>query len=155
VAIDPHLTDHDIAIRGSMLKFECEHRHFEVCSYAKPMILYLNRQAIMLLEYRGIKKQVRTYLWKLLLIFKKALLDRQAQVVGPLKKMIKCRKTAIKVLKRQSKQYKTCRKALQAGFEPNEPFINNMLLCLRYRVLRDLQSKARFVKSSIHCVKAL
>jgi hypothetical protein len=54
LAIDPRLEGNKICIRPSMLKFESNDRHLEICDMAsKPVPMVLNRQLIKILEDMG------------------------------------------------------------------------------------------------------
>jgi hypothetical protein len=47
-----------IGLRPSMVKFDSQSRHLEVCTFAMPLVFSLNRQIIMALRTLGISDEV-------------------------------------------------------------------------------------------------
>ena len=55
---DPNIPDNYVCIRGSMRKFESNHRRLELLQTSRPQAVYLNHQIIMLLSNLGVPDEI-------------------------------------------------------------------------------------------------
>lgn len=127
-------SDCDVCLRPSMIKFEADFSHLEVCSVGKRVPYFLNRNVILLLSFHGVPDHV--------------FLSLQKEMLDGLDNMMKRRDSALKVVPNlpgpDSELRSILLHMLSSGFSPtDEPFLFDCLHSIRSHNLFGLRKKAR------------
>jgi RNA-dependent RNA polymerase len=124
-----------------MVKFPSDHRDLEVCSFAKPMPMYLNRQLITLFSTRGVSDaSIYGLLETMLERFDRALQTNEDAI----DMLHNHADIAFNGKSTFSAAFSAPWYMLHAGIDVYEdPFVRGMIGSLRRRLIRDLKQRAR------------
>jgi RNA-dependent RNA polymerase len=128
------LTEFDVCLRPSMIKFEASYKSVEVCSVGTHVPYYLNRNVILLLRFHGIRDET--------------FLDMQREVLHDLDAFLVNREKAQQMLPQiggpDSALKSLLLDMLLSGISPaKDPFLYSCLFAIRAHHIYGLRKKAR------------